>query len=218
MMKRDISRRTVYLATALVGFIGLVALSMMSAAAAAEVPANFDNQGGKLFTAQQQTPTGNLSADSGGRTLSKFYELRQYPGSPPRIPHVVDLSFSGNETDCLSCHRKGGYSPEFNAFAPVTPHPENILCSQCHTLVQSEELFVDTDWLSISPPRLGQSFLPGSPPAIPHSLQLRENCIACHTGPGAVAEIRVDHASRGDCRQCHVTVIQSQPLSEFIRE
>ena len=172
-MNRNISRRTGYLATALAGFIGLAALSMMSAAAAAEVPDNFDNQGGKLFAAQQQTPTGNLTADSGGRTLSKFYELRQYPGSPPRIPHVVDLSFSGNETDCLSCHRKGGYSPEFNAFAPVTPHPENILCSQCHTLVQGEELFVETDWLSISPPRLGQSFLPGSPPAIPHSLQLR---------------------------------------------
>jgi cytochrome c-type protein NapB len=218
MMNRDISRRTVCLATALAVFIGLAALSAMSAANAAEVPENFDNQGGKIFTARQQTPTGNLSADSGGRTLSKFYELRQYPGSPPRIPHIVNLSFSGNETDCLSCHRKGGYSPEFNAFAPVTPHPENILCSQCHTLVQSDELFVETDWLSISPPRLGQSFLPGSPPAIPHSLQLRENCIACHTGPGAVAEIRVDHASRGDCRQCHVNVMQSQPLSEFIRE
>ena len=68
-----------------------------------------------------------------------------------------------------------------------------------------------------APPRLGQSFLSNSPPAIPHSLQLRENCIACHTGPGAVVEIRVDHAARGDCRQCHAAVLQSKPLTPFER-
>jgi cytochrome c-type protein NapB len=184
---------------------------------AADVPEDFDNQGKKLFQAQRLTPTGNLSADSGGRTLVKFYALRQYPGAPPRIPHAVDLTFSGNESDCLSCHGKGGYSPDFNAFAPVTPHPENIMCSQCHAQVKGQEPLVATDWVSIAPPKLGLSFLGSSPPPIPHSLQLRENCIACHTGPGAVVEIRVDHASRGDCRQCHALVPQSQPLTEFSR-
>ena len=193
-------------------------LGVAATATGGEVPDNFDNQGKKLFTAQQQTPTGNLNADSGGRTLAKFYALRQYPGSPPRIPHVVDLTFSGNETDCLSCHGKGGYSAEFNAFAPVTPHPENILCTQCHAQIQTQEPFVETDWVSIAPPKLGLSFLGSSPPPIPHTLQLRENCIACHTGPGAVVEIRIDHASRGDCRQCHAAVPQSQPLTEFTRK
>ena len=185
---------------------------------ASDVPDNFDNQGKKLFAAQQLTPSGNLSADSGGRTLDKFYALRQYPGSPPRIPHEVDLTFSGNETDCLSCHGKGGYSAEFDAFAPVTPHPENILCTQCHAQTQTQESFVETDWVSIAPPKLGLSFLSSSPPPIPHTMQLRENCIACHTGPGAVVEIRIDHASRGDCRQCHAAVLQSQPLTEFTRK
>jgi cytochrome c-type protein NapB len=218
MMKAAISRESVFWAGAMLLVLGTLSLATTTMVAAAEVPDNFDNQGSKLFAAQQSTPTGNLTADSGGRTLSEFYELRQYPGSPPRIPHVVDLSFSGNETDCLSCHRKGGYSPEFNAFAPVTPHPENVMCSQCHVRVQQEDLFVETTWMSISPPRLGQSSLPGSPPPIPHSLQLRENCIACHTGPGAVVEIRVNHASRGDCRQCHVAIKQSQPLVEFNRK
>ena len=43
-----------------------------------------------------------------------------------------------------------------------------------------------------------------SPPAIPHDLQLRGNCLACHSGPAAVAQIRVAHPERADCRQCHV--------------
>lgn len=182
------------------------------------VPENFDNQGKKIYDAQKATPVQNLEADSGSRTLNEFYELRQYPGSPPRIPHEVDLTFSGKETDCLSCHEKGGYSPEFGSFAPVTPHPENTLCYQCHAQVTTEKLFVESEWKSILPPRLGRSSLPSSPPPVPHSLQLRENCIACHTGPGAVAEIRISHASRGDCRQCHATNVRTSVPLEFSRK
>jgi hypothetical protein len=33
---------------------------------------------------------------------------------------------------------------------------------------------------------------------------MRENCIACHVGPGTVVSIRVEHSMRGSCRQCHV--------------
>ncbi len=202
---------------AILGCVGLSMFSTVTAGADSQVPTNFDNQGKKIFTAQKQTPEQNLTADSGGRNLVDFYSLRQYPGSPPRIPHEVDLSFSGNETDCLSCHAKGGFSPEFGKFVPVTPHPENTLCYQCHAQVTTDELFVDTRWESIQPPRLGQSFLSNSPPPVPHSLQLRENCIACHTGPAAVAEIRITHAARGDCRQCHATVVQTAPFRVFTR-
>ena len=35
-------------------------LGVAATATGGEVPDNFDNQGKKLFTAQQQTPTGNL--------------------------------------------------------------------------------------------------------------------------------------------------------------
>lgn len=179
---------------------------------------DFDHQGKKVFVAYDATPQIYMAADSGDRTLATFYELRQYPGSPPRIPHEVDLSFSGNETDCLSCHAKGGYSQEFGKFVPVTPHPENTLCYQCHPQVVTEEIFVGTDWQSIRPPVLGRSFLGSSPPPVPHSLQLRENCIACHTGPGAVVEIRVEHSARGNCRQCHVEALQTAPFKEFVRQ
>ena len=179
---------------------------------------DFDHQGKKLFVAYDATPEIYMTADSGGRNLATFYELRQYPGSPPRIPHEVDLTFSTNETDCLSCHAKGGFSQEFGKFVPVTPHPENTLCYQCHAQVITEEKFVDSDWQSIRPPRLGRSFLPGAPPPMPHSLQLRENCIACHTGPGAVVEIRVEHSARGNCRQCHAVAVQTAEIQEFVRQ
>jgi len=197
-------------------FLGLLLVAGREARAVDNLD-NFDHQGKKLYMAGEATPEIYLSADAGDRNLASFYELRQYPGSPPRIPHPVDQAFSGKETDCLSCHAKGGYSPEFGKFAPVTPHPENSLCYQCHVPLKEEKPFVASDWQSIDPPRLGLSFLSSSPPTIPHSLQLRENCIACHTGPGAVAEIRVAHASRGNCRQCHVPVVQTDELREFQR-
>ncbi len=224
-------------------WVGLIALSLLGLllaggqeARSVEGLADFDHQGKKLYQAAEATPELYLSADAGDRNLAGFYELRQYPGSPPRIPHKVDLSFSGNESDCLSCHARGGYSPDVapvpsmapatpgrpwpsvGKFAPVTPHPENTLCYQCHVPVTKEEPFVASNWQSIDPPRLGGSSLSSSPPTIPHSLQLRENCIACHTGPGAVAEIRVSHASRGNCRQCHVPAVQTEELREFQRK
>jgi cytochrome c-type protein NapB len=216
-MKNRHSKSRGAIRAAVLGFVGLFFLSC-NGSAESNAPKNFDNQGTKIFEAQLTTPQLNLQAESGGRTLANFYSLRQYPGSPPRIPHEVDLSFSGNETDCLSCHGKGGYSAQFGAYAPVTPHPENVLCYQCHATIESQLLFVETEWKSIAPPRLGLSFLSSSPPPVPHSLQMRENCIACHTGPGAVAEIRSTHAARGDCRQCHATIVQSAPLTEFERK
>lgn len=214
-MKHSSRKGKLVTCVAILGFVGLSMLAVTNVWADSTPPQDFDNQGTKLFKAQKETPELNLVADSGGRNLAGFYDLRQYPGSPPRIPHEVDLTFSGSETDCLSCHEKGGFSQEFGKFAPVTPHPENTLCYQCHAQVETEELFVETQWKSIRPPRLGQSFLSSSPPPVPHSLQLRENCIACHTGPSAVDEIRVSHATRGDCRQCHATVVQTAPLKEF---
>jgi len=200
---------------------GLLVLSFIPAAGAAgkdSATLNYDNQGDKIFAAQRETTDVTLAAPSGERNLAGYYSLRQYPGSPPRIPHKVNPAFGGDETDCLSCHGRGGFSAEFGKFAPVTPHPENSLCYQCHAQVTTTELFVESEWRSIDPPKLGLSFLGGSPPPVPHSLQLRENCIACHTGPAAVAEIKVEHAARGDCRQCHATVVQTAPFKVFERK
>lgn len=211
--KMTISARTLLIVT---GFF--LAAGVTPASGAEKLPI-YDNQGHKIYKAYDTRTRADMTSASGGRNLAEFYDLRQYPGAPPRIPHEVDQSFRSGEPDCLSCHEKGGYSPEYDAFTPVTPHPENSLCYQCHTpLPDEDKRFVESHWKSIEPPRLGQSSLGGSPPPVPHSLQLRENCIACHTGPAAVAEIRVSHAARGDCRQCHATVVQTKPLKIFERK
>jgi cytochrome c-type protein NapB len=57
--------------------------------------------------------------------------------------------------------------------------------------------------------------LPGGPPPIPHGLQMRENCLACHAGPAAVAEIRTPHPTLVNCRQCHA--LSTEPPAAFER-
>ncbi|MBU0662994.1 MAG: hypothetical protein KJ990_00470 [Proteobacteria bacterium] len=193
------------------------AFMALPAKGAPDIAQGFDSGGEKIFNRFNETPLAATTGTDGTRTLNTYYELRQYPGSPPRVPHDVPDSFSGDTLKCLSCHGRGGYDVTLDAYAPVTPHPEYENCFQCHVPRRTEKLFVETDWQSINPPLLGRSEMGGSPPPIPHTLQLREDCIACHTGNAAVAEIRVEHASRGNCRQCHVPMIATEPRKEFTR-
>ena len=169
---------------------------------------DFDQNGKSIFVDYDKLSSEYLAGVSSERTLSDYYSRRQYPGSPPFIPHQVeepDLA----RVECLACHAKGGWSEELKKHTPITPHPEQEACRQCHIEMTGKELFVDIDWRSVATPRLGRSELPGAPPPIPHELQMRGNCIACHVGPGAVAAIRVEHPSRGNCRQCHVPNIDT---------
>lgn len=171
----------------------------------------FDDRGQTIFASYDQLSQDYLKGISTGRTLSEYYSLRQYPGSPPYIPHKVeepDLA----QIECLTCHAQGGWSAELKKNTPITPHPEQEACRQCHITVTEAQVFVENDWVSIAPPRLGRASLPGAPPPIPHELQMRGNCVACHVGPGTVAAIRVEHPSRGNCRQCHVPVTDTEPF------
>ena len=164
---------------------------------------NFDEEGQAIFLSYDQISKDYLEGTSTARTLDEYYSRRQYPGSPPLIPHKVeepDLA----RIECLTCHARGGWTEELKRHTPVTPHPEQEACRQCHITATEADLFVEIDWMSVTPPRLGRASLPGAPPPVPHDLQMRGNCIACHVGPGTVATIRVEHPSRGNCRQCHV--------------
>jgi len=172
---------------------------------------NFDQQGVAIFENYDAISQDYLAGMATDRTLSGYYSRRQYPGSPPFIPHPVVETFD-ERVNCLSCHAKGGFTEELKRSTPVTPHPEYTACRQCHVRPETDELFRGTAWQSVSPPRLGRAHLPGAPPPIPHQLQMRGNCIACHVGPGAVATIRVEHPMRGNCRQCHVPDAQAKPF------
>lgn len=144
-----------------------------------------------------------VRADAGGRTLDGFYRRRAYPGAPPPVPHPVADGRSIGGRSCLVCHGDGGWVPAFTAYAPVTPHPELASCLQCHVASGRAGPFRASTFAPPSPPSSAAA-LPGSPPPIPHALQLRESCLACHAGPSAVREIRTTHPERVNCRQCHV--------------
>jgi cytochrome c-type protein NapB len=144
-------------------------------------------------------PAGSTSK----RTLAVYYSRRAYPGAPPTIPHPVDAGGPA-ERACLACHVDGGWVPRFQAYAPVVPHPDLASCRQCHVRPAGPEPFRPTTWETVAPPSIGRAAMPGSPPPIPHGLEMRENCVACHAGPAAVVEIRTTHPERMNCRQCHV--------------
>ena len=163
----------------------------------------FDQGGEAVFINYDQLSREYLAGVSTERTLSDYYARRQYPGSPPFIPHKVEEADLA-PVECLTCHAKGGWSEELKAHTPLTPHPEHTACRQCHIAQTDVKPFVEIDWMSVATPRLGRAALPGAPPPVPHELQMRGNCVACHVGPGAVASIRVEHPSRGNCRQCHL--------------
>ena len=164
---------------------------------------DFDHNGRAVFVNYDRISKEYLQGASTERTLDEYYARRQYIGAPPYIPHEVKEADSA-AVDCLACHGRGGWTEELKRHTPITPHPEQTACRQCHVGMTEAKLFVDTDWMSITSPRLGRSELPGGPTPIPHDLQMRGNCIACHVGPATVSAIRVEHPSRGNCRQCHV--------------
>ena len=149
------------------------------------------------------------------RTLEAFHHLRAFPGAPPVIPHELLEDKSMGAGNCLACHRAGGYVPVFKAYAPVTPHPTLENCRQCHVPQAKVPPFVASTFEHAAAPEIDGQQLAGAPPPIPHSLQMRANCLACHGGPSAVAKIRTPHPERVNCKQCHVP---QETNDVFVRE
>jgi cytochrome c-type protein NapB len=146
----------------------------------------FDHKGKALFVDYDRLAQEYLKGASSERTLQEYYSRRQYLGAPPFIPHKI-LEKDEAKVNCLTCHKSGGWSNVLKRHTPLTPHPEQTACRQCHVAKGDAKDFVGLNWQSAPPPRLGRAALPGGPPPIPHTLQMRENCIACHVGPGAVS-------------------------------
>lgn len=139
------------------------------------------------------------------RSMKTYYKNRAFYGAPPSIPHAVKDERNMGENSCLKCHENGGYAEKFKAYTPIVPHPEMVNCRQCHVPQKTTSFFKGTNFKKGSIPRVGvNNALETSPPVIPHQLQMRENCLACHAGPSAPKEIRVTHPERINCRQCHV--------------
>ena len=148
------------------------------------------------------------------RSLASYYSRRAFDGAPPSIPHkILDPKSWGGDA-CNSCHREGGFVEQFQAWAPVTPHPEYTNCRQCHVPVEQKTLFRETTFAGLKPAAIPKGQLPNSPPPIPHALDLRTNCVACHGGAAAVPELRSTHPERVNCRQCHAATNMSATRTE----
>jgi cytochrome c-type protein NapB len=138
-------------------------------------------------------------------------ERRAYDGAPPTVPHE---NFGAA---CTGCHDERGQSVTGVGFAPASPHDNTskaggtVRCRQCHVFQTTDDLFVASEYEGL-PQDLaaGDRATPGAPPRIPHRILMRENCVACHDGPGAREEARTTHPERTRCRQCHVPVTESQ--------
>ena len=151
------------------------------------------------------------------RSLNTYYTNRAYPGAPPSIPHPLVKGERGmGGKACLQCHLNGGFAEKFNAYAPVTPHPEMINCRQCHVAQLANTNFKETNFYKMKAATVGyNNALPGSPPIMPHPIDMRENCLSCHAGPAAPKEIRVTHPERINCRQCHVPASSEMVQTEI---
>lgn len=141
---------------------------------------------------------------------------RLYDGAPPVIPHP---EFGAS---CDSCHDGEGLSVEGIGFAPASPHrdtgkaPYTIRCRQCHVPILDSGSFVENRFEGLEQDlRPGARLYPGAPPTIPHQTLMRENCAACHMGPGARAEIITSHPERTRCRQCHVPVTTRRGVLDY---
>ena len=155
-----------------------------------------------LMLAACQSPA---PATATPRSTGTRASARAYDGAPPTIPHDVSIGA------CVTCHDADGTAIGGIGVAPASPHGDVAAagamgrCRQCHVPARTSALLVPSRFTGLAQgPWRGSRATPGAPPTIPHTLQLRSECLACHAGPGARAEIRTTHPERTRCRQCHV--------------
>jgi len=143
-------------------------------------------------------------------------ERRLYDGAAPVIAH------ENMGADCTGCHTVEGMAVEGLGFAPPSPHERTqglsamSRCEQCHVFRQTDGVFVESSFEGLTQNlRRGRKLNELAPPVMPHKSFMRENCVACHSGPAAREEIRTPHPERTRCRQCHV---EQKAVDEFESE
>ena len=127
--------------------------------------------------------------------------LRAFYTAPPVIPHEIE---SQNSQDCLRCHLNVTRLDD-GRVAMQTPHPQFSSCLQCHVPGQTSEFDQSkTQWEGLKEPKRGDRWVTMSPPAIPHRIKMRENCLSCHGPQNPDMHLRTTHPERTSCLQCHV--------------
>ena len=141
---------------------------------------------------------------------------RAFDGAPPVVPHQA---FG---VACVTCHTETGKEIPTVGIASANPHLGSqqqgafANCKQCHLFANSSAQFVDNSFRGLTHAvESAERTHPGAPPVTPHSVAMRSNCLACHTGVAARPEIRCTHPERTNCRQCHLTVDATAQVVQF---
>ncbi len=156
---------------------------------------------------------GESNAEASPTSHAVRSQRRQFVGAPPVIPHPP---LTGQ---CVTCHTaEGSFKPPLG-FAPANPHTktpgmsEESRCRQCHAFRFTNEEFVGSEFESLTLTRThGSKAHATAPPTIPHALNMRNDCNACHSGPSARPEIVCKHPERARCTQCHVPKPHSEDV------
>jgi len=164
-------------------------------------------------------PPSAAEHDRTPQALAARIPLRAYEGAPPAIPHPVA---SSGAAECLACHERGAALGQLRAL-PI-PHSVYASCTQCHVTADASPplppdaaatpVQVENTFDGLRPVAFGPRVWPGSPPPLPHTTQMRENCLACH-GPGGRAGMRSSHPERASCLQCHAPAASLDQRAEL---
>lgn len=129
---------------------------------------------------------------------------RSFEGAPPVMPHSA--SFGEGTKDCLDCHTTGMTIGDRVAY-PMS-HAPLVGCTQCHIESTNRELPPPAVTIANSfegmRPSVERASVPhGMPRPIPHSIKMRNRCLACH-GEFGYPGLRTSHPERALCVQCHL--------------
>ena len=120
---------------------------------------------------------------------------------PPAIPHTLE-----GRNLCLGCHGSG--SPAFPQVPVDHAGRANEACTLCHSPTGVPTPAPTAAPTPTTTPAATATPTPSGavPPAVPHSLAGRDQCLGCHgSGSTAFPQVPADHAGRTEdtCTLCH---------------
>lgn len=176
-----------------------------------EATANFDWKSD--FSMLKQNSPGlfdpvHRTAEMKNDALIDRLRTRAFDGAPPVVPHPIQQQTYSN---CLVCHAEGMKLGD--RIASKVSHPHYASCTQCHVEAVTDFPFAESFIAQEIPDNkfegklragAGDRLSPGAPPTIPHTMQMRSDCMSCH---GLVARpgLRTTHPWLKNCVQCHAS-------------
>jgi hypothetical protein len=130
-------------------------------------------------------------------------------GFAPANPHLI---YSGYAESASMAGRRSLSGPTMSPAWTERQSNSGAFanCRQCHMFQLEETMFRQTEFVGLPQQRsIADRLYPGAPPVMPHSVWMRENCLACHAGPAARPEIVCTHPERLHCLQCHMQTIDT---------